>query len=53
MREYWVVDAVRQTIRVYRAPADGAYTDVAEYEAHDNVNASLLPGIVIRLDSID
>lgn len=53
VREYWVVDAVRQTIRVHRAPVDGKYTDVAEYEAHDSVAALLLPGITIRLDSLD
>ncbi|UZK68195.1 Uma2 family endonuclease [Sphingomonas sp. S1-29] len=53
VREYWVVDAVRQTIRVHRAPAGGSYTDVAEYEAHDPVTASLLPGISVRLDSLD
>ncbi|WP_033920489.1 Uma2 family endonuclease [Sphingomonas sp. 37zxx] len=53
VREYWVVDAVRQTIRVHRAPAGGSYTNVAEYEAHDPVTASLLPGISVRLDSLD
>ncbi len=52
VREYWVVDAVRQTVRVHRGPGEGAYSDVEEYEAHDVV-ASLLPGIAIRLDSLD
>lgn len=53
VREYWVVDAVRQTIRVHRTPTDGIYADVEEYEAHDSVTASLLPGITIRLDALD
>ncbi|WP_213981472.1 Uma2 family endonuclease [Sphingomonas sp. dw_22] len=53
VRDYWVVDAVRNTIRVHRAPVDGAYTDVEEYEAHDSVAALLLPGIAIRLDALD
>ncbi len=53
VREYWVVDAVRQTIRVHRAPADGRYADVEEYEAHDAVAALLLPGVTIRLDTLD
>ena len=50
--DYWVVDAVRETIRVHRAPADGAHTDVEEYEAHDSVAALLLP-VTIRLDTLD
>ena len=53
VREYWVVDAIRKTIRVHRTPAGGAYTDVEEYEAHDDVRALLLPDIVVRLDVID
>jgi Uma2 family endonuclease len=53
VRDYWVVDAVRQTIRVHRDPADGIYRDVEEYEAHDTVAASLLPGVAIRLDALD
>jgi Uma2 family endonuclease len=53
VREYWVVDAVRQTIRVHRGPVDGVYADVEEYEAHDSVSALLLPGVTIRLDTLD
>lgn len=53
IRDYWVVDAVRQTIRVHREPEDGAYGDIEEYERHDAVSALLLPGITIRLDQLD
>ncbi len=53
VREYWVVDAVRQTIRVHRAPDGGVYGDVEEYEAHDSVAPLLLPGMSIRLDTLD
>jgi Uma2 family endonuclease len=53
IREYWVVDAVRKTIRIHRAPVDGVYTDVEEYEAHDPVSALLLPRVTIRLDTLD
>ncbi len=53
IRDYWVVDAIRETIRVHRAPVDGRYTDVEEYEAHDPVVALLLPSISIRLDLLD
>ncbi|WP_156680019.1 Uma2 family endonuclease [Sphingomonas profundi] len=53
IRDYWVVDAVRRTIRVHRDPVDGIYRDVEEYEAHDPVAALLLPGVTIRLDMLD
>lgn len=53
VREYWVLDAVRQTIRVHRMPADGTYTDVEEYEAHDTVSALLLPAVTVRLDTLE
>lgn len=53
VREYWVVDAVRQTIRVHRDPAEGFYRDVEEYEAHDEVAPSMLPAVTIRLDTLD
>jgi Uma2 family endonuclease len=53
VRDYWVVDAVRQTIRIHRAPENGNYADVEEYEAHDEVAPLLLPGITLRLDALD
>ena len=53
VRDYWVVDAVRKTIRVHRAAVGDRYTDVEEYEAHDIVTALLLPGVAIRLDTLD
>jgi Uma2 family endonuclease len=53
VHDYWVVDAVRQTIRVHRQPEGGAYRDVEEYEEQDAVTALLLPEITIRLDTLD
>lgn len=53
VREYWVVDAVRQTIRVHRGPSAHGYADVEEYEAHQPVTALLLPEVTIRLDTLD
>lgn len=53
IRDYWVVDAVRKTIRVHRGPANGAYADVNEHEAHDSVEAMLMPGVTVRLDTLD
>jgi Uma2 family endonuclease len=49
--EYWVVDAIRETVRVHRDPADGRYRDVEEYAAHEPIEA--LIGVVIRLDRLD
>ena len=53
VRDYWVVDAVRQTIRVHRDPVDGRYADVGEHEGGDLVAALLLPSVAIRLDDLD
>lgn len=53
VRDYWVVDAIRKTIRVHRAPGEGAFTDVEEYEAHDTVSALLLPDVAICLGALD
>ncbi len=44
--------AVRQTIRTHRAPVDGRYTDVEEYEADQPV-AALHAGVTIRLADLD
>ena len=52
VRDYWVVDAVRQTIRTHRTPVDGRYVEVAKFEAHQPV-AALLAGVTIRLDDLD
>lgn len=51
VREYWVVDALRYTIRVHRVPEQGGYADVEEYEAHDLVE-TLMPGVAIRIDDL-
>ena len=52
VRDYWVVDAVRQTVRVHRSPQDGRYADVEEYEA-DHPIAAEIAGVTIRLDELD
>ena len=53
VREYWVVDVVRQTVRVHRAPLAGRYTDVEEHNADVALKPHLLPGVTIRLDTLD
>ncbi len=49
VRDYWVVDAVRYTIRTHRSPDGEQYREVEEYEADENVSALLLPDVRIRL----
>lgn len=53
VRDYWVVDAIRKTIRVHRDPRDGRYANIEEYDADVAVSALLLPGIAIALDALD
>ena len=52
-RDYWVVDAIRRTIRVHRSPNGERFLDVEEYGAADRVSPLLLPGIAIALDELD
>ena len=52
VREYWVVDAVRQTIRVHRESVDGRYTDVEEYDSDIALTPHLVPGVTVRLDDL-
>jgi Uma2 family endonuclease len=49
VRDYWVVDAVRYTIRVHRDPQDGRYADIDEFEAGETVSSLLMPDVRIRL----
>lgn len=53
VREYWVVDAVRRTVRVHRDPHEGAYRDVEEYDDDVAITPLLLEGVTIRLDALD
>lgn len=53
VRDYWVVDAVRRTIRTHRAPMDGRYTDVVEYSEDQPVAPLLFPDLPLRLDVLD
>jgi len=49
VRDYWVVDAVRYTIRTHRNPDGERFREIEEYEAEETVSALLLPDISIRL----
>ena len=53
VREYWVVDALRKTIRVHRQPEADTYLDVEEYGAEDEVRAAFVPDLAVRIASMD
>lgn len=53
VREYWVVDAVRKTVRVHRSPRGGVYVDVEEHDADVAIEPVLLDGVRIVLDDLD
>lgn len=49
VRDYWVIDATRNTVRVHRDPVDGRYYDVTEWVESDLVAPLLLVEPTIRL----
>lgn len=53
VREYWVVDPVLETIKVYRLESD-RFVRTAELslEAGDRLTTPLLPGVEVPLDEI-
>jgi len=53
VRDYWVVDATRDTVRVHRSPAGERYAAVEEYAGHQPVRAAFLAGVTVRLDALD
>lgn len=53
VRECWVVDAVRQTIRVHRDPTATGYARVEEVDPDVSINLSFAPGASIRLADLD
>lgn len=54
VREYWVVDPLLETVKVYRLGAVGTYERVAELsvEAGDRLESPLFPGLVLPLERI-
>jgi len=50
--EYWIVDPVRNAVRVFRHRAPGSYELFAELSAGDTLTSSLFPGLEIPLDEI-
>ena len=51
--EYWVVDAVRKTVRIHREPVEGKYADVNEWEVNDALAPMKIPGVSFSLSDLD
>lgn len=52
VRDYWVVDAIRRTVRIHRGPAADGYADVEEHDADVAVQALLLSRVCFSLDDL-
>lgn len=50
--EYWIVDAARNTVRVFRRNTAGRYERAAEQSTSDTLSSPLFPTLEIRLDRI-
>ena len=46
MREYWIVDPLKKSVRVYRFDQDD---DTEDYSFDENVPAGLYPGFSLRV----
>ena len=52
--EYWIVDPVTETVKVYRLEGGGDYLRVAELslEAGDSLDSPLFPGFSLSLSEL-
>ncbi len=53
VRDYWVVDAVRKSVRIHRDPSAASYRDVNEWDTGDTVRPLMFPDIAIRLADLN
>jgi Uma2 family endonuclease len=50
--EYWIVDPVRDTVRVFRRNAAGRYDIAADLSRNETLTSPLFPTLEIQLDDI-
>ncbi len=50
--EYWIVDAARDVVRIFRRNAAGRYEQAAELSENDTLTSSLFPTLEIHLQRI-
>lgn len=54
VRELWVIDAVKMTVRVFRAPGEGGYAETRDYSASDTITPAIAPPqFSLRLDALE
>jgi Uma2 family endonuclease len=54
IRELWVIDAVRLTMRVFREPAADGYRNASDFGPADRVTPLIAPGaFALRLDELE
>lgn len=53
VRDYWVVDALRRTVRTHRDRGSDGYATVEEFEEDEPFAALLLPDVRLRLADLD
>lgn len=55
VREYWVIDAKKLSLRVHRQPdpLEGNYRAVADYGTDDEVAPLFVPSLALRLANLD
>ena len=54
IRELWVIDAVRLTTRVFRAPAAEGYRDVRDFSPTDHITPRIAPeAFAVRLGELE
>ncbi len=53
VREFWVIDAVRLTARVFRDPAPEGYREARDFQASERIVPLLAPeAFALRLDEL-
>jgi Uma2 family endonuclease len=52
VREFWAIDAVKMTTRVFRAPSADGYADKRDFKASATMAPLLAPQVFARLDEL-
>jgi Uma2 family endonuclease len=54
VRELWVIDAVKRTVRAFRGPSEKGYSETADFSASDRLAPLVAPdAFALRLDELE
>jgi hypothetical protein len=54
VRELWVIDAVKPTTRLFRAPSESGYSETRDFDASDRLVPLFAPdAFALRLEELD